>query len=377
MMDNFKKTQLVKEICAKGGLLGFEALVDKLISRIHEADCKISCCDTCFDTKINQDLKGEQKSHIQLGFKTIRERPIHLIWDIFHEFGHHLSGLPQPGEERTVERETQAWNLGLNVLHEYPDLLSEEADYLAYAKSKLQTYINHQSFKRAYKSHEKIPYAKIMNAGWLISHQQFMAKAVEWTSQVVASVELQRKIIELDREYFNEKTGYDIEKLSDDIFGELDIDIYKSLTQKEAYRLIAEYIENRKSLIDEELINAKKGNNISAALKMTEPGITEFRDLFVNDEAYKKIIDFLVSESFIDPSTNIWVDRSSGHKAIITSLIQSLRTKGYYKHSLKIKAEDIVKIAAKTFQVSFSKETAQRDQQGLSPKISSIPPYKV
>ena len=79
------------------------------------------------------------KTHIRIGFKKAKEKPIHYIWDILHEFGHYLSGLPNR-HERTFDRELQAWELGLEQLKKYPELFAQVEDFEKYRENCLATY---------------------------------------------------------------------------------------------------------------------------------------------------------------------------------------------------------------------------------------------
>lgn len=135
-----KKLMLKLEICKKGKLSEFENVLEGLIDSILESDCLISCCDICETSSIEQFKNGNFKSMIKIGFKNSRDKPVHIIWEILHEFGHHLSGLPN-GKEKSYERELQAWDFGLLELKKYAELLVLEDDYMEYKKSCLSSYV--------------------------------------------------------------------------------------------------------------------------------------------------------------------------------------------------------------------------------------------
>ena len=134
-----KNLRLINEISNKGNLGEFENTLERIIQMIHDSECSIFCCDTCENSSIVQAINGSFKSHIKIGFKKVKEKPIHIIWDIFHEFGHHLSGKPN-GKERTVERESQAWDLGFEQLKQFPELLEHLEDFKDYSENCLRTY---------------------------------------------------------------------------------------------------------------------------------------------------------------------------------------------------------------------------------------------
>jgi hypothetical protein len=131
--------RLKREICHKGNLSQFENVVGEILVSIFESNCSISCCDTCDTSSIEQAKDGTFKTRIRIGFRRPKEKSIHYIWDILHEFGHHLSGLPN-GEERSLERESKAWELGFEELKKYTVLLEHKEDYQKYREVCLKTY---------------------------------------------------------------------------------------------------------------------------------------------------------------------------------------------------------------------------------------------
>jgi len=134
--------RLKREIILKGKLNGFEETLEKLLQTIFDAGCDISCCDICENSSIEQSIDDFLKPHIRIGFKTARENSIHIIWDILHEFGHHLSGKAD-GEEKTLERERVAWDLGLKQLFCFPELTGYVDNYKNYRDKCLKTYNLH------------------------------------------------------------------------------------------------------------------------------------------------------------------------------------------------------------------------------------------
>jgi hypothetical protein len=136
---NDKLDKLKREICHKGNLSQYEETIEKILQSIDNSECSISCCDTCENSSIEQAIDGSFKTHIRIGFKGGKEKAIHYIWDILHEFGHHLSGLPN-GKERRVEHETLAWELALEQLKKYPELIEYLKDFEEYKENCLGTY---------------------------------------------------------------------------------------------------------------------------------------------------------------------------------------------------------------------------------------------
>lgn len=137
-MEN-KIERLKREISKRGNLIKFESVIEKLINEIIDSGCKISCCDICDTSKIEQSIDGTIKNHIRISFKDKKEKPIHLIWDILHEFGHHLSGKPN-GKEKSYSRESLAWDYGFDTLIKISELKDYQDDFENYKEKCLLTY---------------------------------------------------------------------------------------------------------------------------------------------------------------------------------------------------------------------------------------------
>ena len=129
MNDNVQKIK--HEIVRVGNLTQYENTIEKILQSIYNANRTISCCYICENSSIEQAIDKSFKPHIRIGFKVPKEKPIHIIWDILHEFGHLLSGLPI-GKGGTPERESQAWNIGFEQLKKYPELVDQIDDYKKY-----------------------------------------------------------------------------------------------------------------------------------------------------------------------------------------------------------------------------------------------------
>jgi hypothetical protein len=139
-----RKTQLIKAFCAKGKLNDYKEEVEHLIVKILDSNCLISDCDTCETSLIEQSKETNVKNHIRISFKYEKEKPIHIIWDILHEYGHHLSGHPDE-LEKSIEREKEAWDLGQKIIATYPKLIIEQKDYENYRDKCLKTYSKNNS----------------------------------------------------------------------------------------------------------------------------------------------------------------------------------------------------------------------------------------
>lgn len=137
---------LKKEFRERAHLEEYQDVLNSLIDEILNSNCLLSICDTCITSLIEQSVDNSKQDHIRISLKNI-EKPIHVIWSILHEFGHHESGKPN-GTERSIEREQEAWERGLKKLQEFPELKSEEGDYRQYWGKKMESYIQYNNFKK-------------------------------------------------------------------------------------------------------------------------------------------------------------------------------------------------------------------------------------
>lgn len=134
-----------REFLTKTKLVGYDQTLFAIIDRILDDDCRISCDDTgpCSRCVQRIDDKGIP-DHIYIAFSYSRERPLHFIWEILHEFGHHLSGKPGPGEDGSVVREELAWDYAGKEILQYPQLIEQKMDFLSYREFCLINYRKRQ-----------------------------------------------------------------------------------------------------------------------------------------------------------------------------------------------------------------------------------------
>ena len=135
-----KIDRLVKEFCAKSNLFDFAKEITDLIVKIQSDNADVSCCDTCETSVIEQNT--DRKNMIRISFKYGKDNSIHYLWDLLHEYGHHLSGQPK-NRNIDINREIEAWNNGMNYLKRIPSLLKHLADYENYRDKCLDSYKKH------------------------------------------------------------------------------------------------------------------------------------------------------------------------------------------------------------------------------------------
>ena len=128
------------EICQNGNLTDYEKIIDFIIKEINLHDCNISCCYNFDTSRIEQSkINGHKKSHIRISLKNKREKPIHIIFDMLHEFGHFLSGVPIKNTI-DINREIIAWDFALKVLRKIPESSIYFDEFYIYRDFCLNTY---------------------------------------------------------------------------------------------------------------------------------------------------------------------------------------------------------------------------------------------
>jgi hypothetical protein len=136
-----RREQKKKEFLAKTKLVGYNDTLFAIIDRVLDHNCKISCDDIANVSRCVPDGNDPNKpDHIWIAFGRLREHPLHFVWEILHEFGHHLSGRPKPGEDGTVPREELAWEYASIELQRYPDLAAQREHFVGYRERCLNSY---------------------------------------------------------------------------------------------------------------------------------------------------------------------------------------------------------------------------------------------
>jgi len=134
-----KSEQLIHELCRNGKLEEHRKILSQIVKEIEDLDCIISCHYLNNESYIEQRTDIEVKSHIRISLKANRTDPLEIIWDILHEYGHHLSGKKNK-EDLTLEREKEAWGYALIEAKKYFDSEEELACFEKYKNLCLKTY---------------------------------------------------------------------------------------------------------------------------------------------------------------------------------------------------------------------------------------------
>ena len=134
------RPRLLEEICAKAKLeIRYAALLEEVVTRIEAGGCEVY---TREDGKPSSyDPYTDRPPIIRLNVKDV-EAPFNVFWDLLHEYGHHLSGTRQQGDD-DLAREELSWEHADLIVQQYPDLLLRIDDYERSKEHDLNTYRAH------------------------------------------------------------------------------------------------------------------------------------------------------------------------------------------------------------------------------------------
>jgi hypothetical protein len=122
-----------REFCIAGNLQKYKKAVSEILDMINAQNCKISYCQTCDVSSI----AWSNPPMIRVSFKV--EKPIHIIWNILHEFGHFQSGA-RAEEMEIYDRELLAWNFAAEEVKKIDELQMQLKDFYEYQNDCLRTY---------------------------------------------------------------------------------------------------------------------------------------------------------------------------------------------------------------------------------------------
>ena len=137
MLD--RKNRLITEIINNGKLSEYEEIIKEVIENISQQGFIIS---TRYDSS---------QSAIDWISKRIRisliKDPMSIVWDLFHEYGHLISGEKCGGSKLIdCDREVKAWDNAFTKLSKYPRLLSQKDNFDKYRVDCLKTYCANHHF---------------------------------------------------------------------------------------------------------------------------------------------------------------------------------------------------------------------------------------
>lgn len=131
----------LNEFCEQGNLELYRDIIENVFLKIKEADCNISAI---YNSDRSVHISGVNFCLIQISLSRKYQRPIHILWTILHEFGHHLStpinSHNQGNIKLVIESEKKAWEHAYDNIQKYPELLIEITDFNDFKEKELESY---------------------------------------------------------------------------------------------------------------------------------------------------------------------------------------------------------------------------------------------
>ncbi|MCW3102443.1 MAG: hypothetical protein JWO09_883 [Bacteroidetes bacterium] len=129
-----KVARTIEEIIKIGRLQKYSQEVSLIINKIHDQGCFLS------PHYISQQSWFSYEDSVpRIRLSLVNKEPLHVIWDILHEFGHFLSGKTEI-QGPDYKREILAWEWAQKELILYPSLQSLMKDFEEYREGCLESY---------------------------------------------------------------------------------------------------------------------------------------------------------------------------------------------------------------------------------------------
>lgn len=93
---------------------------------------------------------------------------------------------------------------------------------------------------------------------------------------------------------------------------------------------------------------------------INDRNIQEFKDLFIDDSKYNKVVTALAKSNYINPDTIVWIDTGKGYRSLASSMIKFLHSKGYFE--IEPTNEDILTVCKNTFRLSIGIDTVKQSK---------------
>lgn len=134
-----KIEKLIREIVHGCSLKDYEFEIALIVKKIYLSNCTLACHYIGLQSSCRFDPTPLIRIKVQ-----DRNNPMHVIWDILHEYGHFLSGLPKSRGPNLV-REILAWDFARQEVNYYPRLLAALNEFNIYREFCLSTYIQSEA----------------------------------------------------------------------------------------------------------------------------------------------------------------------------------------------------------------------------------------
>jgi hypothetical protein len=132
-----KLTRTIDEFCKNGILEDYRDIIQDFFCYIEKENCKI-CAR--YDSKKSSHVDGV----IRISLLPIYKNSLEIIWTIFHEFGHYVSGAIDKKDEHNLEMriasEEKAWEYAQKKITEYSKLAEQIGAFESYKSECLETY---------------------------------------------------------------------------------------------------------------------------------------------------------------------------------------------------------------------------------------------
>ena len=126
--------KIVLDICELGNLEKYKDVIAQLCNVIEHNGCEIAC----HTKNMSSAMQFEEQPLIKLAVNN-QQKPIRIIWDLVHEYGHFLCGAPKEGEAE-LQREEQAWRHARKMVLKSPKLMPFLMDFKQYKEQCLDPY---------------------------------------------------------------------------------------------------------------------------------------------------------------------------------------------------------------------------------------------
>ncbi len=145
-MVSSKSIQKVNEFCKEGNLEEYREILQDIFQKIENANCRITAR---YDSDFSVHEENNGKCLIRISLRNNNVVPINILWTIFHEFGHHISGTIEKKDENDFNKkilsEKNAWrNAKIEVL-KYPSLNCRIDEFEKFRNECLETYVNYKT----------------------------------------------------------------------------------------------------------------------------------------------------------------------------------------------------------------------------------------
>jgi Zn-dependent peptidase ImmA (M78 family) len=120
---------------------GYNDVVEQEVLRIYKSGCSIAIVDNVaqFGAYSWHEHTKDQQCIIRLNAQA--DNPKHILWTLFHEFGHHLDTTEYQNTTK-VDREFQAWKYAEDEFRLYPFLEQDYNDFKQFQRFCLSTYLS-------------------------------------------------------------------------------------------------------------------------------------------------------------------------------------------------------------------------------------------